>query len=223
MESGELVQKALMLIRQQPPSQATPSLGRIGKVSNEQEREMGKSVSEGVQRRDAIQALMWQDLLAHNRWMARAYQELSPEARQTVLQKLSGTEEAVDRAYAEGNWVAFQAALVEAKGVMAEAGGFATVPQGEHWIYRTWSRLLDAEVWFIHCGAEVRQLAERGIRRGAIYTEAELMELLHLPQEGRRETLKSIHLVKTYFDGTVIPHEQSRQGNAPSSPPPPVK
>ncbi len=78
--------------------------------------------------------------------------------------------------------------------------------EGEHWIYRVWSKVLDGEVWWAHCNSEVDDLLRRGILRGAIYTESELRELIHLPQPCE-QALRDVHLVKLYFDGTVIGEE----------------
>lgn len=78
-------------------------------------------------------------------------------------------------------------------------------PLPEHWTYRAWSRVLDAEVWFVCCEQEVAQLAASSVARGCIYTEAELVELLRLPQRPSAEVLKSLHAVKSYFDATVVP------------------
>ena len=79
---------------------------------------------------------------------------------------------------------------------------------GQHWTYRAWSRVLDAEVWFVHCEDEVAQLASQGVQRGSVYTEAELTELLRLPQQPGPQALKDLHMVKTYFNATVVPMEE---------------
>ena len=73
---------------------------------------------------------------------------------------------------------------------------------GQHWTYRAWSRVLDAEVWFVHCENEVAQLAKQGVQRGSIYTEAECTELLQLPRPSP-QALKDLHLVKAFFNATV--------------------
>ena len=156
----------------------------------------------------ALKETMWQDLLAHNRWMARVYQELPPQSRQEVIAQIHPIEEEIDRAYQEGDWVGFQGALVKAKALVPETQASQPINSGQHWMYRAWSQVLDAEVWWVHCNQEVTRLLQKGIPRGAIYTEAELRELLILPAEGRKELLKSIHLVKLYFDGTVVPSER---------------
>jgi hypothetical protein len=78
--------------------------------------------------------------------------------------------------------------------------------EGEHWVYRVWSKVLDGEVWWAHCGGEVHKLLQRGISRGVIYTESEMNELLHLPRPCD-QALRDIHLLKLYFDGTVIGEE----------------
>lgn len=153
---------------------------------------------------EALKEAMWQELLSHNRWIAQVYQELSPQVRQELLAKLQPIEGEIDRAYQTEDWAGFQGALVKAKALASETQGPQPVQGGQHWIYRAWSQLLDAEVWWVHCDQEVAQLLQKGILRGAIYTEAELTELLTLPQENRRQLLKSIHMVKVYFDGTVV-------------------
>ena len=73
---------------------------------------------------------------------------------------------------------------------------------GEHWIYRAWSRVLDAEVWFVCCEREVRRLAEQRVPRGAIYTRTELEELVQLPYPNSR-ALKNMQMVKSYFNATL--------------------
>lgn len=78
----------------------------------------------------------------------------------------------------------------------------------QHWVYRAWSRVLDAEVWFVHCEAEVVQLARQGVQRGSVYTEAELVELLRLPQPSSK-ALKDLHMVKAFFNATVVLVEES--------------
>ena len=60
------------------------------------------------------------------------------------------------------------------------------------------------------------QRVKAGTTRGSIYTEAELVELLSLPQRPGTEALKSLHAVKSYFDATVVsPSEQSEEGGTP--------
>lgn len=75
--------------------------------------------------------------------------------------------------------------------------------EGEHWVYRVWSKVLDREVWWAHCNDEVDKLLQQGVSRGVIYTESELKELIHLPRPCD-QALRDIHLLKLYFDGTVI-------------------
>lgn len=90
--------------------------------------------------------------------------------------------------------------------VLAEA---RQTPHKTHWVYEAWSKLLDARVWFVHCAQEVDELVNRqGISRGAIYTEAELVELLRLPGMSA-EALIKLHLVKSFFDATVVSREPS--------------
>ena len=83
-----------------------------------------------------------------------------------------------------------------------------SIPRSEHWSYRVWSRLLDAEVWWVHCDQEVKRLLQKEAGRGVIYTETELKALLSLPQEDQKDTLVNIHRLKLYFDGTVIGEER---------------
>ena len=102
----------------------------------------------------------------------------------------------------------------EAQALLADSAQ-ATPEQtlGRHWTRRAWSRVLDAEVWFVCCEQEVAQLDKQGIQRANIYTEAELVELLRLPQRPSAETLKSLHAVKSYFDATVVsPSEPLEEG-----------
>ena len=79
---------------------------------------------------------------------------------------------------------------------------------GKHWTYRAWSRVLDAEVWFVCCEQEVTQLAAMGVACGCIYTEAELVELLQLPKPLTAKALKNLHAVKSYFAATVVPVDE---------------
>lgn len=104
---------------------------------------------------------------------------------------------------------------VEAESLLAEAQpNDLSTSARMHWVYRAWSRVLDAEVWFVHCQEEVAQLAKQGVRRGSIYTEAELVELLRLPQRPSPEALRNLHTVKSYFDATVVAEEGDDQPEA---------
>ncbi len=140
------------------------------------------------------------------RLAAETYERLSPADRKEFLVSLGGLQDRADQACREENWAKFQAVLVEAKALLAEVqpGDLPALAQ-THWVYRAWSRVLDAEVWWVCCEQEVGQLAQEGIPRGSIYTEAELVELLRLPQRPGAEALKSLHAVKSYFDATVVP------------------
>jgi thiaminase len=112
----------------------------------------------------------------------------------------------MDQAYQDGDWAAFQAALVGAKALLAEAQTehHISPPAQEHWCYRAWSGVLDAEVWFVHCQQERTRLIQQGISRGAIYTESEMRDLLELPQRPGPEMLKVLHRVKQVFDFTIV-------------------
>ncbi|MBI3616532.1 MAG: hypothetical protein HY211_08490 [Candidatus Omnitrophica bacterium] len=143
-----------------------------------------------------------------NRWVARVFEELPPNAHQAVLSWFRSFEKQIDQAYRDSDWATFQSALTHARARISDiqerqpSEGFP----GRHWIYHGWSWVLDGEAWFVCCDQEMAQLVRKGIPRGAIYTEAELTELLNLPHPSY-ETLKSVHLVKIYFDGTVLPEE----------------
>ncbi len=117
----------------------------------------------------------------------------------------------IDQAYRDGDWSAFQSAMTHARARISEV--LERQPSeklpGKHWIYHGWSWVLDGETWFVCCNQEVEQLVRKGISRGVIYTEAELIELLNLPQSSYK-TLKSIHLAKIYFDGIVIPDDTQK-------------
>ena len=121
----------------------------------------------------------------------------------------------MDRAHQDSAWAEFQAALVEANALLVEAQpNDPAAPALKHWVYRAWSRVLDAEVWFVHCEEEVTQLAKDGTKRGSIYTEAEMVELLRLPQRPSAEALKGFHGVKSYFDATVAAEEHDAKPKA---------
>jgi len=155
--------------------------------------------------RKGLQESMGRDFQALLRRAAQVYERLSPADRKAFLAAWSSFEERMDRAHQDGVWAEFQAALVEAKALLAEAQPEnIPTPTQAHWVYRAWSRVLDAAVWFVCCEQEIADLVGKGVQRGAIYTRAELEELLNLPRKGRPETLRSIHKVKVYFDGTVV-------------------
>ena len=73
----------------------------------------------------------------------------------------------------------------------------------EHWIYKAWSRVLDAEVWFVCCEQEVTQLIRQEVPRSAIYTKTEILELLNLPNPSA-ETIKSLHQIRSYFGAAAL-------------------
>lgn len=155
--------------------------------------------------REALQEAMDRDFRALLRQAAQVYERLSPKDRKALLVAWASLEERMDRAHQSGSWAEFQAALVEAKMLLAETQPEELpTPAQTHWVYRAWSRVLDAEVWFVCCEQEIAGLLGKGVQRGVIYTRAELEELLALPKEGRPEALRSIHRVKVYFDGTVV-------------------
>lgn len=160
---------------------------------------------------EALKATMWQELVAFQRWMAGFWQEISSEVRQGILSDLERLQEKMDAAYREGNWAAFQSALAQGRVVVSQVRvGRQTLSTSGHWTYRVWSGVLDSEVWWVHCGVEAETLTSKGISRGAIYTESELKELICLPRPCN-QALKDIHLLKLYFDGTVM--EEERHGH----------
>lgn len=155
--------------------------------------------------REALREAMRWDFEALLRRAAQLFEGLSATNRKAFLPAWRSLQERMDRAHQSGSWAEFQATLVEAKTLLAETQPEEMpTPAQAHWVYRAWSRVLDAEVWFVCCEQEIADLAGKGVQRGAIYTQAELEELLALPQEGRPEALRSIHRVKVYFDGTVV-------------------
>jgi hypothetical protein len=148
------------------------------------------------------------------RQAAQVYERRSLEARKAFLPAWLALQERMDRAHQDGAWADFQAALTAAQALLAEtesADPLAIVRP--HWVYPAWSRLLDAKVWFVCCQQEVAQLTARGVALGSIYTEAEMVELLQLPQRPSEKTLKSLHLVKSYFDATIIVPKDARGGS----------
>ncbi len=165
--------------------------------------------------REALRESMRRDFLALLRRIAQVYEWHSPQSRSIFLPAWSSLQVKMDQAHQAGNWAEFQAALVEAKALLAEAQPDDLPTLGRtHWVYRAWSRVLDAEVWFVCCTQEVMQLAATGVARGCIYTEAELMELLRLPKRPSAEVLKSLHTVKSYFDATVANEENNGKPEA---------
>lgn len=154
---------------------------------------------------EALKATMWQDLLAFQHWVAGLWKEIPSKAHQEILSEIERLQEKMDSAYQQGDWAAFQSALADARAVVSQALG--DNPQisssSSHWVYRVWSKVLDGEVWWVHCGVEAELLTSKGISRGVIYTESELKELVHLPRPCS-QALRDIHLLKLYFDGTVI-------------------
>ena len=165
--------------------------------------------------REALRDSMRRDFHALLRQVAQLYERHSPQARKAFLPAWSLLQERMDRAHQEGAWAEFQAALVEAKALLPEAQPDDLPASARtHWVYRAWSRVLDAEVWFVCCEQEVAQLAATGVARGCIYTEAELGELLRLPQRPGAEALKSLHAVKSYFDATVVSEEDDDKPEA---------
>ena len=165
--------------------------------------------------RTALQASMQKDFEDVVRRSAAVYEQLSSTDRKAFLPSLRAFHDRADQAYQAGSWAEFQAVLVEIRALLAHAqpDTFQPLP-GKHWTYRAWSRVLDAEVWFVHCEAEVAQLAKQDVQRGSIYTETELAELLRLPQQPSPQTLRDLHLVKAFFNATVVPAEDDDRAKA---------
>lgn len=151
-----------------------------------------------------IRETMAADFRDLTRWVSQVFEELSAKAQKEALQRYEVIEDRVDRHYRASNWAGFQGALTEAYNLFRELRptDHRSLRQDGHWIYRAWSRVLDAEVWFVCCQKEVDKLLGNGIKRGAIYTKAELKELIFLSKPAP-EDLKKIHLVKSYFDGVI--------------------
>ena len=170
----------------------------------------------GADVQDSLRGTMQEDFQAFARWVDEAEQRLPQTILQAIFQKFLALHRQVVQAYQQRDWAIFQAALVEGKALFAQAhvGWELQEPTGKHWVYRAWSRVLDAEVWFVCCEQEVAQLAKTGVARGSIYTEAELVELLRLPQRPGAEALKSLHAVKSYFDATVVSEGDNDQPEA---------
>ncbi len=153
---------------------------------------------------EVLRESMQRDFQALLRQAAPIYEELSPTDRKAFFPPWFKLQERMDRAHQDGAWAEFQAALVEAKALLAEAQpDDFPAPARTHWVFRAWSRVLDAEGWFVCGEQEVIQLTRQGVPRGSIYTAAELAELLQLPRPSP-EMLHNLHLVKTYFDATVV-------------------
>ena len=157
----------------------------------------------------ALQASMQKDFEDMVRRSAAVYERLAPAERTAFLPSLRALQDRADQTHQDERWTEFQAVLVKIRALLAQAQPDAPKPpQGKHWTYRAWSRVLDAEVWFVCCEQEVAQLSTTGVTRGCIYTKAELVELLRLPQQPSAEALKSLHAVKSYFDATVVPVDE---------------
>jgi hypothetical protein len=165
--------------------------------------------------RETLRESMQRDFEALLRQAAPVYEQLSPTDRKAFFPPWSVLQGRMDRAHQEGAWAEFQAAFVEAKAMLAGAkSDDLPAPARTHWAYRAWSGVLDAEVWFVCCEQEVDRIAATGIARGGIYTEAELVELLRLPQRPGAEALKSLQAVKSYFDATVVSEEDDDKPKA---------
>jgi len=165
--------------------------------------------------REALREAMRRDFEALLRRAAQVFEGLSATNRKAFLPPWRSLQERMDQAHQDSAWAEFQAALVEAKALMAQAQpDHPAAPTLKHWVYRAWSRVLDAEVWFVCCEQEVAQLAQAGVARGSIYTEAEMVELLRLPQRPSAEVLKSFHGIKSYFDATVAAEEHDDKPKA---------
>jgi hypothetical protein len=164
---------------------------------------------------EALRESMRRDFETLLRQAAPVYERLPSAARRAFLPTWSALQGRMDRAHQEGTLAEFQAALVEAKALLAEAQpDDLPAPARTHWVYQAWSRVLDAEVWFVHCTEEAAQLAKQGVRRGSIYMEVELVELLRLPHRPGTEALKTLHAVKSYFDATVVSEEDDDKPEA---------
>lgn len=153
----------------------------------------------------SLKGTMEQELRDYMLWASVIYQDLGNRKRQSISADFEKCRQRIDEAYHEEDWARFQSALLDAKTLLRQhqSPEDKILPCGRHWIYQAWSRVLDAEVWFVCCDQEVVQLVKQGVSRGAIYTESELEKLFSLTQSSP-ETLKNIHLVKTFFDGTLI-------------------
>lgn len=165
--------------------------------------------------RETLRESMRRDFEALLRRIAQVYERRSPQVRKVFMPAWSSLQERMDRAHQEGAWAEFQAALVEAKALLADTQPDDLPASARtHWVYRAWSGVLDAEVWFVCCEQEVARIAATGVARGCIYMEAELVELLRLPQRPGAEALKSLHAVKSYFDATVVSEEDDDKPEA---------
>jgi hypothetical protein len=159
---------------------------------------------------EQIRATMEMDLRDLTRWIRRVYEELSEENRKLAMQRYEPLEDRINQQYKDGNWAGFQSTMTEAYNLFRglQPHDNLACRQGGHWIYRAWSRILDAEVWFVCCQKEVSELLQKGIKRGVIYTENELKELVSMPKPAP-ENIKSVHMVKNFFDSVIVSHEKS--------------
>ena len=160
---------------------------------------------------EKLRTSMRNDFSAFARWMAKIYEELPQEAHKKVLIEFQTVNERVDQAYRENDWAAFQGALAEAQRIAFEVQRVQPI-NGNHWMYKTWSRVLDAEIWFAHCAEELAQLTKKGVLRRSIYTESELVELLHFPQPSSG-ALVDLHKAKMFFNAEVV-KEVTKGGSA---------
>ena len=202
MQTKDLVQRALGLIKLRLATAEKPAEA----VGEPKESVTPEMTVDPATSREALQATMEADFLAFIRWEAEVYEHLPQSGRQTVSPQLQVFRAGMDQAYQDGDWATFQAALVGAKALLAEAQTEHRVRPSaqEHWCYRAWSRILDAEVWFVHCQQEHTRLIQQGVSRGAIYTESEMRDLLQLPQQPSPEMLRELHRVKQFFDFTIV-------------------
>lgn len=136
--------------------------------------------------------------------MRRDFEDSSAD-RKALVPALRALQDRADQAYRAERWAEFQAVLVEIRALLAEAQPDTPQPSPDkHWRYRAWSRVLDAEVWFVHCEDEAVRLAKQDVQRGSIFTELELVELLRLSQPSPK-ALRDLHTVKVFFNATVVP------------------
>lgn len=163
---------------------------------------------------ETLKKLMEEEFRSFAYWVPGAYETLPEPDRRSLLSQIQTLEEQINQAYRENNWAAFQSALAQARAAVSEAQNRHTEPQfsDKHWIYRAWSRILDAEVWFVCCNQEVAKLTTRGIERGSIYTALELMTLLK-PTDPNPDTLRSLHFAKVFFGATVVRVKEDKLDN----------
>ena len=154
---------------------------------------------------EELAAIMQRDFKELVRRSAAVFERLAPTGRKAFLPVLRALHDRADQAYQDGRWADFQDVLVVMDALLAQAQSDAPQPlSGKHWSYQAWSRVLDAEVWFVCCEKEVTQLAKQGVPRGIVYTEEELTELLSLLTANVKK-LKDIQLVKLCFNATIVP------------------